>query len=75
MAIDNRCKDGIYNVPLNSDGTYRPEIATLAVLMDIRDELKAINRILRRDGPKILKFPEGQETKTESEAAGGAEQD
>lgn len=39
-----RLKDEDWNLPKNSDGTVPWETVRVAVLMDIRDELKDLNR-------------------------------
>jgi hypothetical protein len=43
---DTRQKDGNWTIPENGFG-HTIEAATLAVLMDIRDELKEVNRRLK----------------------------
>jgi hypothetical protein len=67
MSVDKRCKDQEWLVPLNPDGSYRPDLATIAVLMDIRDELKTLNRSLRREGLNLLRFPEPETPDKKSE--------
>lgn len=42
MSINKRHKDGQWTIPDNADGTVSMEGAQLAVLMDIRDELRTI---------------------------------
>jgi hypothetical protein len=44
---DTRHKDANWRVHNNMDGTVPSQDARLAVLMDIRDELKALNRIMQ----------------------------
>jgi hypothetical protein len=44
---DTRHKDAEWTVEVNSDGRTSWEAAQLAVLMDIRDELKRVNFTLR----------------------------
>lgn len=55
MAIDDRCKDVAWKINRNLDGTVPSLDAHLAVLMDIRDELKAMNRVLHC--PNFLGLP------------------
>jgi hypothetical protein len=67
--INNRSKDVIWDLGLSPKATtYRPELATLAVLMDIRDELKSLNALLCREGQNLLRFP--GESKTTEEGTG-----
>lgn len=44
---DERRKDALWRVRANADGTLPWEAIKVAVLMDLRDELKALNRLLR----------------------------
>ena len=44
--IDLRQKDTNWNIPTDANGTASNEFARLAVLMDIRDELKKLNALL-----------------------------
>lgn len=46
MALPKRHKDANWTIPESADGTTPYEGAQLAVLMDIRDELKKNNRHL-----------------------------
>ena len=43
---DKRRKDANWEIKTNPDGTSPTDDATLAVLMDIRDELKKLNNLL-----------------------------
>lgn len=43
---DTRKKNVYWMIRTNADGTTPTDQATLALLMDIRDELQALNRIL-----------------------------
>ena len=44
--MDKRKKDYDWKIKTNTDGTTPQQDAHLAVLMDIRDELKQLNRLL-----------------------------
>ena len=46
MAVDTRQKNTRWNVVPNSSGIFTYDQAQLAVLMDIRDELQALNHLL-----------------------------
>ena len=43
---DRRSKDWTWNIDPKPDGTYCFDAASLAVLMDLRDELKRLNMLL-----------------------------
>ena len=45
MAVDTRKKNVNWRLNVNADGTVPNYDAHLAVLMDIRDELQALNRL------------------------------
>lgn len=47
MAADTRKKDTNWRLNVNDDGTCNVDQAKLAVLMDIRDQLKDLNGIFR----------------------------
>lgn len=44
--IDKRCKNFGWTVVRNNDGSFPTAHVHSALLMDIRDELKSLNRIL-----------------------------
>ena len=71
MPIDNRCKDTNWNLGIDKAAPYRPDLATIAVLMDIRDELKSLNALLRREGLNLLRFPGKAETPQQEESGNG----
>ena len=52
---DTRKKDYNWAIGTNENGTTPPDDATLAVLMDVRDELKVLNGLLRC--PNFLGIP------------------
>jgi hypothetical protein len=56
---DTRAKDWDWTIRKNSQDYYATETAQLAVLMDIRDELKQLNRVFAchnaQDIPNILR--------------------
>lgn len=52
---DRRRKDTNWLLNLNDDGSAQPGQASLAVLMDIRDELKRINQ--RLDCIETIRIP------------------
>lgn len=43
--MNRRQKDSQWQLNLNADGTVNTDNAQLAVLMDLRDELKKLNRV------------------------------
>lgn len=45
-VLRSRCADQTWNVSRDSDGFVSHEACQLAVLQDIRDELKKLNRLL-----------------------------
>ena len=47
MTTDTRYKNLVWNIHPGSDGVCPFEGAQLAVLMDIRDELQQLNRLLQ----------------------------
>ena len=47
MTTDTRLKNIVWNIHPESDGVYPFEGAQLAILMDIRDELQQLNRLLQ----------------------------
>jgi len=59
MAGDTRHKDVDWRLHANESGTCSWDVVKVAVLMDIRDELKKLNRLLYCDNfvsvPRILR--------------------
>ena len=56
---DTRYKDSLWEIPTDLDGKVKIQFVQTALLMDIRDELKTLNKILGCrsfiDVPKILR--------------------
>jgi hypothetical protein len=59
VSQQERCKDIGWGVSKSATGSYSYDAASLAVLMDLRDELKAIRAILECHNtqaiPRILR--------------------
>lgn len=54
MSIDMRKKDCDWQVLPKADGSYTHEAAQLTVLMDIRDELRTLNKAFGRYGSRNI---------------------